>query len=354
MFQRILVPLDGSPGAERAIPVALRIARASSAELVFLRVILPEIEFGAYAIKSPGTLEPKAFEKELQDANDYLANLLRIHADELQHIKTEQEVISGAVSPSIFSVARLEHVDLIVMCSHGETGLKRWLFGSGLHDAVRHSPAPMLILNEHGEIPTAPGMTHPFRVLVALDGSERAEAALEPAARLCATFAAPARGGLHLVRVVAMPSPYGKLRGQMSSDVLMRNDAWHEAETYLQETAHKLQAGELSTLNVDVTWSVVVKTDADVAGSIMVAAEQIDEDDKTSLCNMLAMASHGRGGLQRLLMGSVTERLLGATRLPLFIVRLPSPPEPVHKQTAAKDEQTEKATEQPPAWVGLL
>ena len=83
MFQRILVPLDGTQNSERAIPVALRIAQASGAGIVFLRVILPMIDPGAYTAKASGVLEPEAFVKERQDANDYLDDLLRIHAKEL-------------------------------------------------------------------------------------------------------------------------------------------------------------------------------------------------------------------------------------------------------------------------------
>lgn len=328
MFQRILVPLDGTQNSERAIPVALRIAQASNAGIVFLRVILPMIEPGAYTTKASGVLEPEAFVKERQDANDYLDDLLHIHAKELQHIATEGKVIAGAVSPSIFSVAQMEGVDLIVMCSHGETGLKRWVFGSVAHETVRHSPVPVLILHEHGVIPATRDATHPFRILVALDGSPLAEAALEPAARLCAALAAPSPGALHLMRLVDMPTFYGG----SSSDTLRSSDSWRQAETYLEGVAHRLQESELSRLNVTVTWSVELKRDADTAETIVEVAEQVDENGNSQLCNIIAMATHGRTGLQHILLGSVAERVRNTTRQPLFIVHLSPSSESIHRE----------------------
>jgi nucleotide-binding universal stress UspA family protein len=77
-----------------------------------------------------------------------LTGVINTHANELEGIPTEIDVTAGAVSSEIYSEARLEHVDLIVICSKGEAGLKRWVFGNVAQEVVRHSPVPVLVLQE--------------------------------------------------------------------------------------------------------------------------------------------------------------------------------------------------------------
>ena len=148
MFQRILVPLDGSELSEKAIPVAAWIARASGGTIVFVSVVLPPIEFGTYSPERTFALKPSAFERREAEANRYLTGITTKYADELAGINTEIDVTAGAMSAGIYSEARLEHVDLIVIYSKGETGLNRWVFGSIAQEVVRHSPVPVLVLQE--------------------------------------------------------------------------------------------------------------------------------------------------------------------------------------------------------------
>ena len=148
MFQRILVPLDGTDVSEKAIPVAAWIARASGGTIIFVSVVLPPIEFGTYSPERTIPLKPAAFERREAEANSYLTNVISSHASDLAGISTELDVTAGAVSSGIYSEARLEHVDLIVISSKGETGLKRWVFGSVAQEVVRHSPVPVLVLQE--------------------------------------------------------------------------------------------------------------------------------------------------------------------------------------------------------------
>ena len=148
MFQRILVPLDGTDVSEKAIPVAAWIARASGGTIIFVSVVLPPIEFGTYSPERTVPLKPGAFERREAEANSYLSNIITTHASELADIPTELEVTAGAVSSEIYSEARIEHVDLIVISSKGETGLKRWVFGSVAQEVVRHSPVPVLVIQE--------------------------------------------------------------------------------------------------------------------------------------------------------------------------------------------------------------
>jgi nucleotide-binding universal stress UspA family protein len=352
MFKRMLVPLDGSELAERAIPVAARIARASGGTIVFVRVVLPPVEFGTYSVEQEHLidLKPSAFERRLAEAESYLLNIAITHADVLADIATETDIVTGATAPEIISTARLEEIDLIVMCSHGETGLKRWVFGSVAQEAVRHSPVPMLVLNEHGSALPAPDAAHPLRILVALDGSVQSETILEPAVQLIAALAAPAWGVFHLLHIVDLPPVYGKLRSQAHMSNSMQAEARQEAETYLKVLADRLNAETPADLELTITSSVAVSTD--VAGTIIKTAEQAEGPEHLGDYDLIAMATHGREGLQRLVMGSVTEHVLGATKLPLLMVR----PKEADAAPVEAGETTKTTVSESPAqtWVGLF
>src|SRR6266851_2355642 len=121
MFERILVPLDGSKRSERAIPVAAHIARATGGTIVFVEVVLPPVELGTYSGDRTIELKPSAFERREEAAAGYLTGIAEIYASELAGINTELDLSAGAAAPEIYDAARLERVDLIVLCSHGET-----------------------------------------------------------------------------------------------------------------------------------------------------------------------------------------------------------------------------------------
>jgi len=363
MFKRMLVPLDGSAGAERAIPVAARIARASGGTIVSVRVVPSTNEVGMYAsaANESTTIPPSAFEKDLAGAASYLADTIAAYAGDLTGIATEMDLGAGGASPTIFSTARFEHVDLIVMCSHGETGLKRWVFGSVAQQAVRRSPVLVLVLNEHGMTFPAQDAAYPLRVLVALDGSALSETALEPAAQLIAALAAPAWGALHLLRVVDLPALYGMMRSQEHIGETIQEEARREAETYVKAVADRLRAGPLAGTKHTITSSVAVSTD--VAGTIIKLAEQAEGHENLSSYDLIVIATHGRSGLRRLVMGSVTEHVLDATKLPLLIVHsCPPNRDQSLGGTAPHETETEpegtneimKAETEVQTWVGLL
>jgi len=95
-----------------------------------------------------------------------------------------------------------------------------------------------------------------------------------------------------------------------------------EAINYLFDLADRLRASVAGDLNLAVTWSIAVRSD--VADALIEVAEMGRVDAGTCVfggCDMLALTTHGRGGFQRWVLGSVTERILGATRLPTLIVR---------------------------------
>jgi nucleotide-binding universal stress UspA family protein len=323
MFKRILVPLDGSIRAEQAIPLAVRLARASGGSVLLLRVVTTPLEFGPYMRQSMMILE--VVEADIVHVAEYLSNVAR--SDDLKGIETQVAVFTGSEALTIIETARDQHVDLILLTSHGDTGFKRWALGSVAQKVARHSPVPVLVLRKGGTVPSHPypdatRPLHAMSAVVALDGSTLSEAALFPAAQLVAALAAPAQGSLHLTRVVHRPGVDALLSGRERMGPWERDRALEEAMSYVRKRADDLQNRLEADLNLAITWSVAV--DADVAEALIRVAEEGRVDAGACVvggCDLLALATHGRHGLQRWMLGSVTERVLGATKLPLLIVR---------------------------------
>jgi nucleotide-binding universal stress UspA family protein len=343
MFKHILVPLDGSTRAESALPVAARIARAYGASITLLRVVEPPAEYGAYL----RTL----VEDEKAEATSYLESVAKSEA--LMGVDTEIKVPGGTVAPAIIAAAQTAHANLVIMCSHGYTGFKRWVLGSTAEKIARHAPVPLLILRE-GETFSALSPQKPVRALVALDGSPFSEAVFEPATYLVAglAYTLPQSGELHLLRVIDLPYTSGRLRSQANIDSQTRDQAKQEAQAYLDGLMARLDEAALAELNIEATTSVV--SDPDVAEAIIKQAEA----SETGSYDLIAMATHGRGGIDHFVMGSVTERVLHTTKLPLLVVR-PSKARtsPIASSKEAGKEEvmvTQTAEVEVQAWTGLL
>ena len=321
MLKRILVPLDGSPLAESALAVAARIAHSSDGTIVLLRVIGVPTTYTPYVYGSDMAQSPQLaqdlIDMEQENAEKYLAEIARL--DILMGIQVESTVIPGSAGMSILDTAKEEKVDLIVMSSHGEMGFKRLALGSVAQHVSRHSPVPVLVLQGDGSAPLSAfsDPKHPLRsitALVALDGSELAEASLEPVAYLVAALATPAQGTLLLSTVANKQAD----RIKHGTEEYMRD----EAKKYLIGIGERLQGSDIGKLNLVIEWSI--EESKDVANALVEAAESgkvIESSHEFTSCDLIAIATHGRGGLKRLMAGSVTEHVLGSTRLPMLIVR---------------------------------
>jgi nucleotide-binding universal stress UspA family protein len=310
MFKRILVPLDGGTLAERALPVAARIARASGGSIILLRVVSLPVEYGYWNYSLPtGTMNLGGLaDVDIANATDYLKGIAS--SSDLAGVNTSIEVHSGPAAMVIFNATQSQHIDLIVMSSHGDTGLKRWVLGSVSQKVARHSSVPVLVLRRSQETPTKeaqprPYTERPMRILVPLDGSVLAREALIPAAQFIAALAAPGQGAIHLVRVIKpLPLHSGQEHGPTTKEHMLQR-----AKKYLDSITEQLKGGIAAQLKLTVTWSVAIDTDA--ASAIIRVAENGEDAEGSGAfggCDVIAMATHGRGGLQRWAMGSVTER----------------------------------------------
>ncbi|HLJ34559.1 MAG TPA: universal stress protein [Ktedonobacteraceae bacterium] len=324
----MLVPLDGSTRAERALPVAARIARATGGSIVLLQAASFPVDYGPDFARNPSYAQTM-LDDELATAKKYLTSVA--DTDDLAGIKTETEAAIGTAAETILTYAQVSNVDLIIMCSHGETGFNRWALGRMVQKVARHSCLPVLVLREEDPEPLElqADATHPLRALVALDGSSLAEAILIPAAHLVAALAAPAQGALHLTRVVQLPTTHhGKER-----DVDLAEQAQAEAVGYLSAITDTVRNELAAELGLKITSSVTMNED--VADTLIRMAESGEGRATFEVqgWSLIALATHGRGGLQRWIVGSITERVLAGSKLPLLIVRPQKQQPPVARES---------------------
>lgn len=190
MLTRILLPLDGSFLAERALPVGARLARATSATLLIVRIYPGLI----------GETDPELVAySETADAREAHAYLERIRQrPELDGLVVETFALSGVTARGILDAVAKFHADTLVMSSHGRSGLTRWALGSVAEHVARHAPVPVLVLRGDALDPRSGPVTQQavWRVCIGLDGSELAEQVIAPAAQLLRALAgvAPRRG----------------------------------------------------------------------------------------------------------------------------------------------------------------
>jgi nucleotide-binding universal stress UspA family protein len=300
MARPLLVPLDGSQLAERALPYAVQLAQARQTGLVLGRAVVAPM--------------PSGFDWErqqlaaMQAAETYLGEVAARVAT--RGLTVEPLVTYGPATAEILRVCRDIDAAEIVMATHGRTGLSHLLYGSVAEAVLAGSDVPVFLVHARPGEPTG-FMFDPRapRVMVTLDGSEFAEAALAPALEFAGT-----RGELLLLR--AMPVPDGVVRGAGGQIVAyvdqLEDDARREASAYLRSVAQRL---ERTAPGIRVSQVVRI---GEPAPSIVEAATD-------RVVDLVVMATHGRTGIGRAVLGSVAGRVLQWGRTPLLLVHPPAP-----------------------------
>ncbi|HET6443092.1 MAG TPA: universal stress protein [candidate division Zixibacteria bacterium] len=288
-FKRILVPLDGSKLAERALVPALALAGAMSAKLFFIRVVIP----------LSLNLDPKFYQHIIEVRQDgakrYLRSIQPRFSSTLVDIETQ--VVVGRAARSIINFAQEKEIDLIVMSSHGRSGVNRWIYG-GVADKVLHN-APCAKVIIHPQVIVENYSIK--RIFVPLDGSSIAEQALEPALALAEAVSAE----LILHQVTTAPQIYVKtLPGWPGFDVV-QDAAEQEASSYLQ-------CVQSAMADSPVPSAFRVTTGPAAEGIIDIADRQ--------KVDLIVMCSLGCSGIERWVFGSVAEKVLrGANCVTLVI-----------------------------------
>ena len=284
--QKILVPLDGSELGESVLPWVKLVASKDEVELTLLRAYYP-----AVPIQVTPELTLPAMDTVVGESVEHVDRYLESTAADLGIADTTMESFMGDASDGILQHA--ENYDLVIMASHGRGGLGRWLLGSVATKVVRGCTKPVLVVGARSQ-DNAPKQLK--KILVPLDGSSTAEAALKAAAHLARAHQAE----LILFRGLLTAGV------ELSGPEVLKAKQWEmgAAEEYLQSIKDSFTGFECQT---------VVSEHAPVRG-ILEAAKQFEVD-------LVAMGSHGRSGVERWLLGSVTEAVLQKSDCPILVVR---------------------------------
>jgi len=303
MYRTILIPLDGSAFAERALPLAVDIARRAGAALRLVRV------HELYALKDPACAWcpfDHAEDAQLKDQE-------RAYLEETAHKLVEGSSPSatyavplGLTADAILGEAQAARADLIVMTTHGRGPWSRFWLGSVADELIRRAPMPVLLLPAREAASPSTVDPAPRHMLIPLDGSSLAEQVLEPALGLGKLLDA----SYTLLQVVPAPvvallPPAGE--GLSAFDRPLADPRRREAQDYLDRVAQRLrpQGGSIQT-------RVAVGTSP---------AAAILEEARSQAVDSIALATHGRGGIKRALLGSVADKVLRAACIPLLVYR---------------------------------
>jgi nucleotide-binding universal stress UspA family protein len=280
MIQRILVPTDGSELSERAVPLALALARAQAAELIFTRVVQPPSwnEIGA-----EGYLAGDTYAEVVAALNEEAKSAVETLGERARHegLPVRTAVLDGFPAAQLLDYEAEAHPDLVVMASHGRSGLARFALGSVADRLVREGSAPVLVVRSF-----SPAGEALARALVLLDGSALAEQVLP----LVESLAGRPLRSIRLLRVVQSQTEFD------------------EASIYLAGIASRLtQAG------------LLVDPEVSLDSPLPAIARAVESAD------LVIMATHGRGGLDRLRHGSVAEGVVRQVPVPVLLVRAAVP-----------------------------
>jgi len=290
IFRRILVPLDGSAMAERALVPAMALAEAISARVIIIRVAVPLTL----------NLDPKFYKlfirQRQNEAKRYLRSVQSRFASSSADLETQ--VIVGRGARSIINFAQEQDIDLIIISSHGLSGSNRWIFGSVVDKVLHNAPCSIVLI--HSEVQLEPFAFK--RILLPLDGSAIAEQALEPAL----TLAEATMAELFLLRVTSVPQvSVQPVPGWPGFDAI-RDAAEREANAYLQSVRARVADSSVPILlNV-------------ISGTI---AEDIIDIVECKEVDLIVMSSHGCSGIERWAFGSVAEKVLRGAKCATLVIR---------------------------------
>ena len=305
----ILVPLDGSVRAERSLPIARHLARCLDTPLLLARVITPMPASIAppYGSMPPGpmylnmSLPPETYQNILDDERKQAETYLYAQAQALANEGPEVRAVlaDGDAASALLDICAEKQVGMVVMTSHGHTGLARFALGSVADRLVRYSHIPVLLQRSPGDASEAGASSSDVaasqqldHALVPLDGSGFAEVALTVVEELAN---APAIRQITLQRVL----PF-------SADESLQT----EARSYLEARAEELRA-RLASRECQVF--TFLREGAS-------PSEKIIDQAEAEQC-LVVMATHGRGGLKRLVLGSVADQVVHAGHMPVLLIR---------------------------------
>jgi nucleotide-binding universal stress UspA family protein len=290
MFKKILIPLDGSDLAEQALPVAFHLAKKMQSELILLSVARREpvamvepMGYGTWLYEE----KPISIREQL---DTYLTKTVEKYA--VADVPLTSLLKEGDEAGEIVDTAVSQEIDLIIMSTHGRSGLSRWFMGSITEKVMHQAPCPLLILRDS---------TLPEHILITLDGSELAETALLPGLTLAAGIGAD----VTLLQVLEGSSPQPDADDRLESAENADHKKQRHATLYLQTVAERFS-------NYAPKTAIPYGKPAE---AILSYAEGIPN-------SLIVIATHGRSGLARWVFGSVVEKVVRGASEPVLVIRL--------------------------------
>jgi len=286
MIERIVVPLDGSVTAEAVLPQIRRILHRADSELVLVRAVVPAPSENSILLADASTQAAREYLYGVQERLDR------------QGVRVESEVRVGSPTGVILDVVDDRKATMVALATHGATGLRRLLMGSVAEALLRKSKVPVLAVRPFwttDETPAPDAEIRPIRnLLLPVDGSDLSALVIPAALEFAGLF----EGRAVLLRV---------LDPKKTTDEAAERK---EAEEHLQGLAREFDRKGIETL------------------LLVEKGDPVDEILKTARfhgADLIAMTTHGRSGLGRLVTGSVTEEVLRRATTPLLVVRAEAP-----------------------------
>jgi nucleotide-binding universal stress UspA family protein len=293
MLKKILVPVDGSTFGESALPTALELSRGTEADIRLAMVNQPAGLMGGW-------------EEAFQSTHTTYLESLEGKVAEVAARSAPPALLEGEVPDALCKEALRSDCDLIVMSTHGRGGLTRMWLGSVADALVRQSSTPLLLVRPPEGEEQFLEVEEPKirRVLIPLEGSLLSEAAIEPALELGALFGA----SFTLLRVIAFPIVAGSyLPETVQTNRSILEEVETEARAYLERVRSSLDDG---SRQIDI--DVVVNQQPARGILDYAAANNMD---------LVSIATHGRSGVERALLGSTADKVIRGANTPILIVR---------------------------------
>lgn len=315
MYRTLVVPLDGSHLGERSLPYAIRLAQAAGGRLVLTRAALAP---------PPRSLDGSEWEVQQTDAIAEATEYLREMAESVsgQVAAVETSVPYGRAVEKIVETVETYDADAVVMATHGRSGLGHLLYGSVTEGVLARSSVPVFaIYARPGEAPIAAFSPANARLLVPQDGSSFDEPALRAALNLLGP-------GGRIVLVTVVEPPDHVERDESGRRVLAYLDQQEEARTRDAREYLGSIVAQLRRQGVQVPVKIDVRLGDPTSGIGMAAID--------SQADLIVMATHGRTGISRAVLGSVAGTVLRTGTTPVLLVH-PTEPPVAQAQPAERD-----------------
>ncbi|MBN1147946.1 MAG: universal stress protein [Anaerolineales bacterium] len=295
MFRYILAPLDGSSLAECVLPHMVAIARAFDARATLLQVLSRSEGAGQF-------VDPIGWQMGKAQAQNYLEGVnARLRAAGLQ---CDYQLVDGQPANSIIEFVNQRQVELVILSSHGRSGLSIWNVSGVVHKIIQKANLPTMIVRAYQAIPQDLANLSYGTILVPLDSSQRAECALAAAARLASFYQARLLMA-HVVSRPEMPRRTTPTQEEitLADQLTERNRA--EAEKYLKQIENRLSSKE-----VNLQTRLLIRKNVASALHELVDQEKVD---------LVIMSAHGYSGETRWPYGNVVEKFVTYGSTPLLI-----------------------------------